>query len=407
MSTSSTPSKSTTTSSAIAKRFEFHPIANIFPLMQGTEFAALVEDLRQHGLREPGWTFEGKVLDGRNRYRACEEAGIEFRSREFNGSRLDALNLVWSENVQRRHLNAGQAAIAQAKREKLEAEYTAAVVEPLREEAKRRQKAGTGQGGGGGRGRKNLAQLVGQGIERHDRSTDATLAKAAGTNRRYLEQARNLLATAPERLAPVEAGEKTLSQVIREVTREEVQAKLAAIPSEKYRVVYADPPWKYGNSGIISDSDQYGPAERHYPAMAIGELCALDIRGIAEADAVLFLWVTSPMLGECWPVIKAWGFEYKTSFVWDKVKHNFGHCNSVRHELLLVCTHGSCTPDTKKLYDSVVTIERSDKHSEKPEEFRQIIDALYPHGRRIELFARKRVPGWDCWGAEVGHGEAR
>jgi len=136
--------------------------------------------------------------------------------------------------------------------------------------------------------------------------------------------------------------------------------------------------------------------------MSIEELCALPIAKLAQDDAVLFLWVTSPMLEDSFEVIKAWGFKYKTSFVWDKVKHNFGHYNSVRHEFLLVCTRGSCTPDTLKLYDSVQTIERSSEHSEKPEEFRSIIDTLYPDGERIELFARDEVDGWNSWGNEAG-----
>ena len=135
--------------------------------------------------------------------------------------------------------------------------------------------------------------------------------------------------------------------------------------------------------------------------MTIDELCHMDIKGIVEDDAVLFLWVTSPLLGECWPVIRAWGFQYKTSFVWDKVKHNFGHYNSVRHELLLVCTRGSCTPDVNKLFDSVISEEKTDKHSEKPETFREIIDTIYPHGKRIELFARKKAKGWETYGNEV------
>ena len=101
-------------------------------------------------------------------------------------------------------------------------------------------------------------------------------------------------------------------------------------------------------------------------------------------------------------MIEAWGFEYKTSFVWDKVKHNFGYYNSVRHELLLICGRGSSTPDISRLFDSIQTIERSNNHSEKPEEFRLIIDTLYTHGRKIELFARKSIDGWDTWGAEVG-----
>lgn len=165
----------------------------------------------------------------------------------------------------------------------------------------------------------------------------------------------------------------------------------------KYRVIYADPPWCYNDK---RDGKTTG-AEDHYPSMTIEELCALPVKEIAEENAVLFLWVTSPLLEECFQVIKAWGFKYKASFVWDKVKHNMGHYNSVRHEFLLVCTRGSCLPDVPTLYDSVVTVERSEKHSEKPEEFRKIIDTLYPYGRRIELFARKAAPGWEVWGNEV------
>ena len=162
----------------------------------------------------------------------------------------------------------------------------------------------------------------------------------------------------------------------------------------KYRVVYADPPWQYGNKL----TDNYGAAENHYPTMSIDELCALPVADLTEENAVLFLWTTSPLLEECFDVIRAWGFKYKTSFIWDKVKHNMGHYNSVRHELLLVCTKGSCTPDVSKLFDSVVSVERTAKHSEKPEVFREMIVTLYTSGRKIELFARKTMPGWETWG---------
>ena len=174
------------------------------------------------------------------------------------------------------------------------------------------------------------------------------------------------------------------------------------LPSGKYRIFYADPPWSYGNSGVIGPTDNYGHVHRHYPSMSIAELCAMGpaVRDMAEDNAVLFMWVTSPLLEECFDVIRAWGFKYKTSFVWDKVRHNFGHYNSVRHELLLVCTRGSCTPDNLKLYDSVQTIERSDTHSEKPGEFRDMIEELYEYGGRIELFARANTDGWEVWGNE-------
>lgn len=191
-------------------------------------------------------------------------------------------------------------------------------------------------------------------------------------------------------------GELTTAGVVRMAKFEAAKHKpTAPSMSGKYRIIYADPPWRYNDKLV----DGYGPAEYHYPTMTIDELCRLPIKDMAESDAVLFLWVTSPLLEDSFRIVHAWGFEYKTSFVWDKVKHNMGHYNSVRHEFLLVCTRGSCTPDNLKLYDSVQTIERTE-HSVKPEEFRNIIDDLYTDGKRIELFARRPADGWEVWGNE-------
>jgi N6-adenosine-specific RNA methylase IME4 len=169
-----------------------------------------------------------------------------------------------------------------------------------------------------------------------------------------------------------------------------------ALPTGKYRVIYADPPWEYGNS-----MPEYFPEQgEHYATMTIPEICALDVKSLAEDNAILFLWVTSPILAEAFDVVHAWGFVYKASFVWDKVKHVMGHYNSVRHEFLLVCVRGNCQPDVHQLFDSVVTEERTE-HSRKPEIFRKIIDTIYTTGKRIELFARERHDGWDVYGNEI------
>lgn len=161
---------------------------------------------------------------------------------------------------------------------------------------------------------------------------------------------------------------------------------------KKYRVIYADPPWSYNDK---QDTEKLGGAVKHYPTMPLEEICAVPVP--AEKEAVLFLWTTSPMLEDSFKVINAWGFKYKSSFIWDKVLHAMGHYNSVRHEFLLIATRGSCTPDVPKLLDSVVSIERTE-HSRKPKEFRDIIDTLYPIGDRLEMFAREAPDGWDVWG---------
>ena len=169
------------------------------------------------------------------------------------------------------------------------------------------------------------------------------------------------------------------------------------LPRTKYRVIYVDPPWDYGSAGQSPKIG--GGARAHYPTMKLNDICALDVSSIAEPDAVLFLWVTSPMLTKAFRIVNAWGFEYKSSFVWDKVKHNMGHYVSVRHEFVFLCTRGVCDP-IRNDFESMVSIPRT-VHSKKPAYFREMIDAMYPSGERIELFARGELPeGWTGWGNE-------
>src|SRR4029077_7378406 len=143
-----------------------------------------------------------------------------------------------------------------------------------------------------------------------------------------------------------------------------------------------------------------------YATLSFAEVAAFKIGKkpvieYAQDNAVLFLWITSPMLHLFQPIVEAWGFEYKASFVWDKVAHNMGHYNSVRHELLLICTRGSCPKDSDTLIDSVQTIDREKIHSRKPEEFYGIIEGMYTHGRKLELFPRGARKGWDGFGYEM------
>lgn len=223
------------------------------------------------------------------------------------------------------------------------------------------------------------------------------------------ETVRQIAEAAPDLAQKVKSGELKPAEAKRELKKRQTMDKVDALPDGQYRVIYADPPWKYNDKLELSTKnggESYGPADAHYRQLSIDELCFLSddsgrkVADLPADDAVLFLWTTSPILEDTFSVIKAWGFEYKTSFVWDKVKHNMGHYNSVRHEFLLVCTRGSCTPDNSKLFDSVLSIERGE-HSAKPKEFREIIDTIYPHGPRIELFARERIAGWDAWGNQA------
>ena len=86
--------------------FAFHPLANLFPLLDGAEFAALCSDIAAAGLREPVWVYEDLILDGRNRARACHYLGIECPTRDYEGD--DPVGFVVSMNLARRHLEKSQ-----------------------------------------------------------------------------------------------------------------------------------------------------------------------------------------------------------------------------------------------------------------------------------------------------------
>ena len=192
---------------------------------------------------------------------------------------------------------------------------------------------------------------------------------------------------------------------LRNAKREPVVENLAEMQG-KFRVVYADPPWRYADSGASSASTSFGKAEDHYPTLSIEEIAAIPVKDHVLRNAVLALWVTEPLRFEAKPIIDSWGFTHKTAIVWDKADHGLGHYVSVRHEHLLICTRGSCTPapqDLTPMIDSVQTIRRGRRrHSEKPEEFRRIIDRLYPTGPKLEMFGRRQVENWTVWGNQIG-----
>jgi N6-adenosine-specific RNA methylase IME4 len=171
------------------------------------------------------------------------------------------------------------------------------------------------------------------------------------------------------------------------------------LPAGKYSVIYADPPWEYNSGDQHANEAQETVLGTHYPSMPLQLICEMPVADLAADNCVLFIWTTSPTLEECFEVVKAWGFDYKASMVWDKVKHNVGHYVSVRHELLLICTKGQ-NPHVEKLYDSVHEEERT-VHSRKPRYFREVIETMYPKAKRIELFAREESNGWESWGNQL------
>ena len=116
-----------------------HPIADLLPLMHGHEYQALVDDIRQHGLRHPILVYDGQILDGRNRYRACLDAGVEPETTTFEGTHREAMQVARSENIPRRHLDAAQRAAAWKLWEQEDASWAREYTAQAEAEAKARQ----------------------------------------------------------------------------------------------------------------------------------------------------------------------------------------------------------------------------------------------------------------------------
>ena len=185
---------------------------------------------------------------------------------------------------------------------------------------------------------------------------------------------------------------------------------------KKYQIIYADPPWKYNDKRVSITSDRpqkYGGIT--YPTLDIKELCALPIKYLAEDNSVLFMWVTMPLLQDCFPIFESWGFEYRTcGFTWVKInklsdgmffskkdiRSGLGSYTNCNAELCLIGVRGKCLERKRKDIKQVI-ISPVELHSRKPQEARDRIVDLYGDISRVELFARQKTEGWDVWGNEV------
>ena len=373
----------------------------LIPPLTKDEYAQLEENILSDGCRDPLVLWDGTLVDGHNRYEICTRHGIEFDTvqTEFN-SRAEARLWIRKNQLGRRNLS----------------DFTrASLALGMKDDVAEIAKAKQGE-------RTDIRPKSDEGSPIR---TDETLGKMAGVGKDTLRKVETIISTAsPELVEKAQRGEISINsaatlakaspeiqhaviekmesenlkptEAMRAVKAESINQKEIEAPSGKFRVLYADPPWSYGNTQPDYQTEQ----RDHYPVMSMDELCAMPVKDIAADDAVLFLWVTSPILEDSFALIKAWGFSYKASFVWDKEKHNMGHYNSVRHEFLLVCTRGSCQPDVRKLYDSVVTETRTE-HSRKPQQFYEMIETIYTQGRKIEFFARNQREGWTSYGYET------
>lgn len=162
---------------------------------------------------------------------------------------------------------------------------------------------------------------------------------------------------------------------------------------EKFGTIYADPPWLYDNQGTRAATGN------HYGGMTVEELCALPVKEIVAKDAHLHLWTTNGFLFECPKIFEAWGFEFRSSFVWVKPQMGIGNYWRNSHEFLLTAIRGDAKRFNDRSLMSWLECERG-VHSAKPEQVRHFIEKASP-GPFLEMFARSGSPNWTVWGNQI------
>ena len=162
--------------------------------------------------------------------------------------------------------------------------------------------------------------------------------------------------------------------------------------SMTFQTIYADPPWPYENQATRASTNG------HYPTMALEELCAEPVEQIAAENAHLHLWATSSMLPHALEVMEAWGFAYKSSFIWVKPKIGLGNFWRLSHEFLLLGVRGNAV-FADRGQRSWIEADRT-RHSEKPDEVRQVIEKVSP-SPYLEMYGRQARPGWTVHGDQV------
>jgi len=442
----------------LSKALRVHPAASLFPEMNASEFASLKADIRDRGLMVPiSLSADGRIIDGRHRYKACRELKIEptcVRNKGYDNEAIIAAAIV-SLNLKRRHLDESQRAMVAAR---LRAIFSKENASPAKKEE-------------GGDSSANLRSEKGKASEK--------AAAALNVSARSVEHAAKVLASAAEELISavdtgvvavsaaaslaklpeaiqrritkmvVEGKAKNVRLAMRAERNREQVATIAAMDAAtgEYPVVVVDPPWRFAKTRPDDDTQR---GQTPYPTMSEEEIAAIKIP--AAENCILWLWVTNAHLvtGEASRILYAWGFEPKTLLTWVKGQYDIGLiCRSCAIEKYALYRHiASAESDTLSTLPCCVECGQTlaqryiihpkvgvgdwlrgmtehailavkghpcmrgpipgtmlvspvGEHSEKPKEFYDLVEAHCP-GPKIELFARVVREGWAQHGAELG-----
>ena len=172
----------------------------------------------------------------------------------------------------------------------------------------------------------------------------------------------------------------------------------------KYQIIYADPCWDYKGQTQHGGkkTSNTGGALSHYPTLKLKELKNINISLVTDTNCLMFMWSSSPHLDQAIELLKAWGFAYSTiAFVWDKQRVNPSFYTMSQCEICIVGKKGKIPQPRGVRNIRQFVSEMRGKHSAKPAEVRKRIELMFPEQKKLELFAREKVDGWDRLGNEI------
>lgn len=169
-----------------------------------------------------------------------------------------------------------------------------------------------------------------------------------------------------------------------------------------YGAIVADPPWTFR---AYSDKGLKKSPQAHYGCLSLNDIKALPVSDLGAPDCALVIWATAPMLPQAVDTMAAWGFAFKSAGAWAKRSSTgqawafgTGYCYRSAAEFWLLGTRGKPKGLSRSIRNLIVAPIR--EHSRKPDQMADDVERLFA-GPYLELFARQRRPGWDCWGNEV------
>ena len=361
---------------------------DLIPPLRLDERAELEASIQQDGCRDPLTVWSGTVIDGHNRYEICTRLSVPFEvvEKEFD-SKVDALIWIRRNQLARRNLTDDQRAINAERLRQLESQKVKSAAATAR----------------------NLQRSKSDNVSDHEpdkkpkRDTRKEMAENTKLPERKLRGAALVIKERPDLADKVEQGEIKMADAVREIKRAEVVASLESVDAREqkalkgvYDVIVIDPPWPMQK---IDRDERENQVAFDYPTMSEAEMADLEMP--ATDDCHMWLWTTHKFLPMALRLSEGWGFKYVCTFVWHK-PGGFQPIGLPQYncEFALYCRKGSPKFLDTKAFPTCFEAPRGG-HSEKPEEFYDVVRRV-TGGRKIDIFNRRKIEGFDVWGKEAG-----